>query len=340
MDVSIPSFMEAVVLNEANGLPKVDQIPVPQPGPGQILVRMAASPVNPSDLGFLGGSYGFRKLFPVVPGFEGSGTVVAAGPGLFPRLLVGKRVAGSAPHGGAWAEYFVTQAMGCIPLVKSISDEQGSMLIVNPLTAMAFFNIAKQGRHAAVVSNAAASALGRMILRLGQLYRIPVIHIVRRSEQVELLRSLGGEYILNSSDPDFQVQLRKLTHPLNATLILDPVGGNQTQNLLDAAPHGSTVVIYGSLSGNKVDPSALSKNTGAHITGFFLPDWLAKYRLRALVNIFRVQRLGPQVFHTTIQERFPLSQVQQAIEVYQTTPTDGKVLLVPNPTSASKKPVS
>jgi NADPH2:quinone reductase len=97
MSALIPESMQAVLIEQSGGSPGVGQIPIPRLGPGQVLVRMAASPINPSDLGFIRGSYGFQNPFPVVPGFEGSGVVVAAGLGLLPRLWVGRRVACSAP---------------------------------------------------------------------------------------------------------------------------------------------------------------------------------------------------------------------------------------------------
>jgi NADPH:quinone reductase-like Zn-dependent oxidoreductase len=322
--------MQAVLLQAKDGPLTVGQIPVPNPGPGQVLVRMAATPINPSDLGFLRGSYGFQKPFPIVPGLEGSGVVVAAGSGLIPHLLIGRRVACSVRSGGAWAEYLVTSASTCFPLPKKLTLEQGSMMIVNPMTALAFFDIAQQGKHSAIVSNAAASALGRMILRLGQLYKIPVIHIVRRQEQLDLLRSFGGEYILNSSDSDFHVQLRKLSSQLGATLILDPVAGEQAQKLLEAAPDGSTLLNYGALSGKKIDPQFISQN-GKHVIGFFLPNWIAKRNIvRVLMDIRRVGRLISNELQTTIQKRFPLQSVQQAMMLYQGNPTAGKVLLLPD----------
>ncbi len=207
------------------------------------------------------------------------------------------------------------------------------MLIVNPMTALAFFDIAKRKRHMAIVSNAAASALGRMVLRLGQIYHVPVIHVVRRAEQVELLRSLGGEYILNSSTPNFQDQLQTLSHQLEATLILDPVAGEQTQRLLDAVPDGSTLLMYGTLSGQRLNlASQASLPSNKRVEGFFLPDWMAtKSMLQVLMNMWRLQRLAPRAFQTTIQKRLPLLAVQQAIALYRASPTTGKVLLVADP---------
>ncbi len=331
MSMFIPKSMQAVQLDEYGGLLTLRECPVPRPGPGQVLIRMAASPINPSDLGFLRGGYRIQLPLPVVPGFEGSGTVVAAGSGLLPRLWSGKRVTCATRSGGAWAEYLVTSASLCFPLAQNLSFEQGAMLITNPMTALAFFDIAKRDKHAAIVSNAAASALGQMSLRLGQLYHLPIIHIVRRQAQVELLHSLGGEYILNSSDPDFHAQLRTLAHRLKATLILDPVAGEQTQELLDAAPPGSTALVYGYLSGKRseITPQASGDK---RVAGFYLPDWTAQRNvLQVLRDMRRVQRLAAKELQTTIQKRLPLAAAQQAVELSRSNPTAGKVLLVADP---------
>src|SRR5512143_4180974 len=221
MNHSIPATMHAVQLDEPNGPLTLREIPVPRPQAGQVLIRMAAAPINPSDLGSLSGmSYSGERQFPFTPGLEGSGTVIEAGEGIMPRLLNGRRVACSAllTGDGTWAEYMVTSARSCIPLNKNVSLEQGAMLLVNPLSALAMFEIAQRGKHRAVVSTAAASALGGMILRLGKRHNMPVIHVVRRQAQVDWVRGLGGEYVLNSSDADFSKQLRTLAHQLKATL--------------------------------------------------------------------------------------------------------------------------
>jgi NADPH:quinone reductase len=340
MKTSIGQQMQAVLFESIGAPTVVRRIPIPQPGPGQVLVRMAAAPINPSDLGFMQGGYEIQTPFPQIPGFEGSGTVVAAGSGILPHLWMGKRVACSTPPpniGGTWAEYLVTSAASCVPLPKHVTLEQGSTLLINPMTAFAFLDIAKRGKHAAIVNNAAASALGRMILRLGQMDHIPMIHIVRRTEQASLLRSMGAEYVLDSSLPDFTHQLRVLANQLKATLILDPVGGEQAQVLLDAAPHSSLLIQYASLSGKKYDPALQSSlSDDKHMMGFFLPEWMAKRsRWQLLMDIRQIRRYATTVFQTTIQQRFPLSQVNQAIECSQANPARGKVLLIADPEMVS-----
>ena len=167
-----------------------------------------------------------------------------------PRMLNGRRVACSGPTGGngTWAEYMVAPAQLCVPLNGNVSFEQGTMLLVNPLTALAMIEIAKRGKHRAIVNTAAASALGGMLLRLGKRNNIPIIHVVRRQAQVDHVRSLGGEYVLNSSDADFMEQLKTLVHKLQATLLLDAVSGSMTQQLAEAAPYGSRILLYSRMS--------------------------------------------------------------------------------------------
>src|SRR2546423_12070846 len=102
--------------------------------------------------------------------------------------------------GGLWAEYVVTSAKFCIPLSKNVGLEQGAAMLVNPFTAWALMDMARSGRHRAVVQTAAASALGKMIVRLGERFFIPVIHVVRRAGQGEMLRALGGGHLLDSRE--------------------------------------------------------------------------------------------------------------------------------------------
>ena len=328
--------MHAVQLDEPNGKLTLREIPLPRPQAGQVLIRMATAPINPSDLGSLSGlSYSGKRQFPFTPGLEGSGTVIEAGEGFMPRLLNGRRVACSAPltGDGTWAEYMVTSAQLCIPLNKNVSLEQGATLLVNPLSALAMFEIAQHGKHRTIVSTAAASALGGMILRLGKRRNIPIIHVVRRQAQVDWVRQLGGEYVLNSSDADFVEQLRTMAHKLNATLLLDAISGSMTQQLADAAPYGSTILLYSRLSDQAciIDArTALIKNL--HFDGWFLPNWFGeKNLLRALQLSGQAQSLLGTDLQSPIHKRFPLAKAQQGLETYVNNMGAGKVLLVANP---------
>ncbi len=170
----------------------------------------------------------------------------------------------------------VTSAQSCIPLNKNVSLEQGAMLMVNPLSALAILEIAQRGKHRAIVSTAAASTLGGMILRLGKRRNIPIIHVVRRQAQVDGIRGLGGEYVLNSSDADFVEQLRTMAHKLQATLLLDAISGTyDTAARRGCAVSAVPFCCIHVLSGQDciIDSrTAFVKNL--HFDGWFLPNWL------------------------------------------------------------------
>jgi NADPH:quinone reductase-like Zn-dependent oxidoreductase len=330
---SVPATMQALELEAYDGRPQVVEKPVPQPGPGEVLVRVTASPVNPSDLMFMRGLYGVKKPLPTTPGFEASGTVVAAGRGLWPRLLVGRRVSlgTSDKREGTWAEYVVTSAMRCIPLLGSVSMEQGASMIVNPMTAWALLDIARRGRHRAIANTAAAGALGQMILRLGIKLDLPVVHIVRRQEQLDLLRSLGAEHVFDSSQPDFDDRLKETFHRLGVTLALDGVAGKMTQRLLAAMPRGGRVLVYGALSMTtcRAHPTMLIfQNKG--VDGFWLSAWVSKLTIIKLLRTsFAIQRLLAEELQTTIRARVSLQDAVSELEAYKKEMSKGKVLITP-----------
>jgi NADPH:quinone reductase-like Zn-dependent oxidoreductase len=324
--------MSALELSVYGAPLRLVEKPVRRPGPGQVVVRIAASPVNPSDLMFLRGLYGTRKPLPVVPGFEGSGTVVAAGPGLFPRLLLGRRVSVAADAGdGTWAEYMLSPAARCLPLIKSVSLEQGAMQMVNPWTAWVLLDLARRGGHRAIAHAPAASALGQMMARLQRRFGLTILHIVRREDQSELLRGLGAEHILNSSDPDFDVQLRERAHRLGVRLAYDAVAGEMTGRLLEALPRHGRVVVYGAIA---AEPSRLNPGNlifrDQRVEGFWLAGWAAHRNPLQLLRLsLLVQPLLGSDLQTTVQARVPLAQAPAAIEQYAANMTQGKVLIVP-----------
>lgn len=331
-----PANMRALELQAYDGRAEslaVVEKALPRPARGEVLVRISASPVNPSDLAFLHGLYGIKKALPVVPGFEASGHVIEAGGGFLARSLVGKRVACSSPTSGdgTWAEYMVTQASLCIPLIKEITDEQGATTIVNPLTAWALMNIARRSRARAVVQTAAASALGQMVESLGRRFRLPVINIVRRDEQLELLRARGAQYVLNSSDADFDKRLQELCRELKATVGFDAVAGDLTGRVLGAMSGNARIIVYGALSGGGclIDPRSLIFDN-KKVEGFWLSKWLRSQSTFKMLRMTRqVQRLLANDLKTEIRARLSLEEAPAGIREYAEQMTGGKILIVP-----------
>jgi len=338
-DIAAPKkTMRAVQISSYDGKPeslRVVELPVPQPGPGEVLVKVAASPINPSDLMFIRGLYGLKKALPAIPGFEGSGTVVASGGGFLASMLKGKRVACHATDpkttGGMWAEYLATPANACVPLKKDVDLEPAAMMLVNPFTAWALVDEAQHGNHRAIVQTAAASALGRMIIRLARDRNIPVINVVRRPEQIALLRGLGAQHVLDSNSAGFDEILRNHCRELGATIAFDAVAGEMSGRIQRAQPKRSRLVIYGALSleAAQIDPGVLIFE-GKSVDGFWLSGWLAKLSLFSRARIAgQVQKLLASELKTEVRARYPLDQAPRALQEYSAEMTSGKILLVP-----------
>jgi NADPH:quinone reductase-like Zn-dependent oxidoreductase len=322
------------VADAIHGLKAMDW-PTPQPRRGQVLVKIAAAPCNPSDLLLLQGKYGELKTLPTVPGWEGAGTVVASGGGLLGRWLQGKRVACAlrADRDGTWAEYFLADANNCIPLKSRLSFDQAAGLIINPLTATGLLETARRLGHPAAVQTAAASQLGRMLLAMANEANYPLIHVVRRDAQVGLLKSLGAEFVLNSSSDGFTDELRTLCERLSATAAFEAVAGDMTGTLHNAMPRGSTIYVYGALSeapcGN-IDPVQLIFHDKT-VKGFYLGAWL---RRRGTLGVLRAASRVQRMFldgriATTIQRRVSLDEAAEGLQHYVQKMTEGKMLIVP-----------
>jgi NADPH:quinone reductase len=334
MKSDIPEIMLAVLLSEIDGQLTARNVPIPHPGPGEVLVKMAASPINPSDLARMNNVTDPSERLWFVPGLEGSGTVIAHGSGLLPRLWQGRRVAVTSVHNssGTWAEYLVTPASRCVPIPADISDEQAAMLVVNPMTALAFFDMARKYGHKAIINTAAASSLGRIVDLLGKIHNVPVIHIIRNEKQKKSLIELGAGYVLDSSEKGFSGDLHDLSHQLSATLAFDAVGGQLTRQILLAVPAGSSIVIYGNLSGEQPEIDHRSLVTDKKkVSGFFLGNHLKDAgTVKTIRDLLSARQLLKSEMKIQVQARFPLEKAQLALETYLGNMTAGKVLLIPD----------
>lgn len=330
----VPQTMKAVqIMDEHTRELRVHDVEMPRPGPGDVLIKVAAAPINPSDAGFLQGRSSYRQpTYPTTLGFEGSGTVVAAGSGLLARMRLGKEVGFAARlDSGTWAEYALARATACIPKAKQVSLEQASMSIINPVTAWAFIHKLRKAKASGAVNNAAASVLGRMLWRMGQTHDLTIINVVRREEQVAMLKAEGREYVLNSSADDFVPQLSELCRKMDIRHAFDAVMGSSTNMLLKCLPNGSNLTIYGALSR---EPSAITYDQILYreiiVEGYLLSNWLRQIpRLTILRAMREISQLLAGELHSPIRSRFGLEQFEEALKSYNETMTGGKVLFVP-----------
>jgi NADPH:quinone reductase-like Zn-dependent oxidoreductase len=309
---------------------QVRDVPTPACGRGQVRVRMLASPINPSDLFMVRGVYGYQPPLPCTPGFEGVG-VVEEGHGLLAWRVKGRRVAVLNATGGNWAEQVVLPARAAVPVPDDIPDEQAATFFVNPASAILMTRyVLRIPAGAWLVQTAAGSALGRMVIRLGQKHGFRTINIVRRSEQADELKRQGGDAVVVFPGEDMVGRVKQLTGGAGAGFAIDAVGGEVgSQALLCLAP-GGRMLLYSSLSGEPIRLQPRTLITGGRsVEGFWLSHWVKRQGPLRMLALFRqiTALIREGVARTEVGATFSLDQVQDAVRLAETTGRQGKVLL-------------
>jgi len=351
-------------------------VPILSLASDEVLVRVEAAPINPSDLGLLlagadvasamvegtserpvftaplvGGalrSLAARvgKSLPV--GNEGAGTVLAAGTSSVARSLLGRTVA--VAGGSMYSQYRAVKASSCLVLPSGSSAKEGASSFVNPLTALGMIETMRREGHKGLVHTAAASNLGQMLMKLCLEEDVPLVAIVRKPEQVELLRSIGAIQVCDSSMPSFMADLIEALSATSATMAFDATGGgklvSQILTAMEAAAnasareysrYGSTlhkqVYIYGGLDPS---PTILTRNFGFAwgIGGWLLTPFLASIdpdtfsRLRS-----RVAAELKTTFASSYTGEVSLAGLLDPLVLSRTVKqaTGEKYLVVPNP---------
>jgi NADPH:quinone reductase-like Zn-dependent oxidoreductase len=309
----------------------VRDVPAPKPGPGQVRVRMLASPLNPSDLMMVRGRYGVVPPLPATPGFEGVGVVEEAGGGLLGRLRLGKRVAVLNAGGGNWQEAVVVPAQHVVPVAAELSDDQAAGFFVNPASALVMTrDVLRIPRGAWLAQTAAGSALGRMIIRLGKRDGFRTINIVRRREQADELLRAGGDAAICTADESIPERVRAITGGAGVKYALDAVGGATGSALLQALALEGRMLVYGTLSGEPLtlDPRPLL--LGNHcVQGFWLSVWVRRQSKLRMLWLFRsVNRLAREgVLTTAVGATYSLDEIQTAVREAEKPGRAGKVVL-------------
>ena len=258
--------------------------PMPIPGENEVLIRMEATPINPSDHGVM---FGWASMASAISsgsgadtvlsapvseqgmavmkarigqslavGNEGAGTVVATGTSELAKSLDGKVVA--AMGGGMYGQYRCVDASVCLPLLEGHTAKDGASSFVNPLTALCMIETMNLEGHTALVHTAAASNLGQMLNRICLDGGVDLVNIVRKDEQETLLREMGAKYVVNSSKDSFMADLTDAIHATGATLAFDATGGGTLASTILSAMEAAAArtpgaySIYGSVKHKQV----------------------------------------------------------------------------------------
>jgi NADPH:quinone reductase-like Zn-dependent oxidoreductase len=350
-------------------------VPIPEPSADEVVVRVEASPINPSDLGLLIGAADMTtakasgtKEAPVITarvpeagmkamagrldqsmpvGNEGAGVVIKTGTSDAAKALMGKTV---AMIGGAmYAQYRTIRAGDCLVLPEGTTPAEGASCFVNPLTSLGMVETMRREGHKALVHTAAASNLGQMLNKICLKDGIALVNIVRSPPQVEILRKIGAEYVVDSTSPTFMDDLTSTLVETGATLAFDAIGGGtlagQILTCMEAAinktakvysRYGSNVhkqvYIYGGLD---LRPTELNRAFGMTwgIGGWLLFSFLQK--IGPTDSLKLRQRVVAELKTTFASHYTQVVSLQEALQlshiaIYAKRATGEKYLINPN----------
>jgi NADPH2:quinone reductase len=304
---------------------------VREPSRGEVRVRMIASPINPSDLMYVRGVYGRKPDLPASAGFEGVGIVEASGGGLLGWRVKGKRVAVLNNRGGNWAEQVVIPARQAIPIPDDVDDVQAACYFINPASALVMTKyVLRVPPGAWLLQTAAGSALGRMVIRLGQRQGFKTVNVVRRPEEAEELARSGAGAVICSATEDVFERVQQLTGGKGVSYALDPVGGAVGSEAIRCLGNDGRLLVYGTLADEPLSvPSRVLMVGHKSIEGFWLSEWIVRQRVWTMLRLFRELR---RMFRegsaaTTIAGTYPLEQIQTAVRHAAAAARNGKVIL-------------
>lgn len=314
---------------------RLEEIAVPKPAGRQVLVKIGLANINPSDLHYIKGEYGQPRRKDVPAGFEGMGTVVAAGDDPAAQALLGRRAAISAVRSGSgtWAGYALTDAGAVVPVADRLRDEDVAALIVNPMTAYAMVQLVRDHGAGAFALTAAASQLGKLMIGLARDEGLRTLAVVRREEHRGQLEGLGASYVLNSAREDYPQMLAQAMKQMAPRVLLDAVADQVSADMFAAMPADSRWVVYGKLATEAPRLPALGQLVFMKkvIEGFWLTDWMGRAgpeKRRAAFESVQ-KRFITGSWRTEIAEILPLDEAPQRLAEALGGMNRGKVMLRP-----------
>ena len=306
----------------------VTERPTPEPGPGQVRLRIILSPIHNHDLWTIRGTYGFKPELPAASGTEALGIVDALGEGVN-NLTVGQRVASGGTF-GAWAEYVVANAAGLIPVPESLSDESAAQLVSMPFSTVSLLHFLGAEKGDWIVQNAANGAVGRMLAQLGAARGVNVIGLVRRSAGVDELREQGIENVVATDHDGWREQVAEITGGAHIAYGIDSVGGSSAGDVLSLLGEGGTLVAFGAMNSPTMEIASgdvIFKQ--ATVKGFWgskvIQTMDAATRGALFGELF--QRVGDGTLTLPVAGVFDASEAADAVRASNTAGRVGKVLL-------------
>jgi len=300
-------------------------------GAGEVLIKVLAAPINPSDILTLTGEYGFLPALPAVGGMEGVGKVIELGEGVN-SLTVGRRVLLSGTS-GTWTTHLLADAKQLVPVPDGVDAQQQAMMTVNPPTSLLLLSeFVDLERGDWVIQNAANSAVGGYLIQIARKRGIRTVNIVRRESAVQPLLDAGGDVVLTDGQ-DLQKRIVEATGGGQIRLGVDAIGGTATERMARSIVDGGMVVNYGLLSGEPCQLSGASLVfRDITLRGFWLARWYREASAEQRGEVFADlgQMIAEGSLSARVQASYPIDEIQKAVAVAAAGGRNGKILIEPN----------
>ncbi len=329
---SLPKTYKALAAKEDNLPRRLIELPLQKPGHNQILLKMAFVPINQTDLLCSSGAYRFTDKPPYPVGREGSAVIVEIGEGVKEPFKVGDEV--HVHSQGTHAQYLLVTPEAISPVKDDLPLEEAASHLINPGTVAYMVALTLRGSHKAVVSTAASSALGKMLIRALKEKGIKSINTVRNDKYIEELKKEGADYVLNTESADFEARLKELAEKENATIAFDAINGDFTdEKLLKNLPSNSTVHVYGMLNGKKfILTDTKEFEDGKSIRGLHYARYLEEFQKKGELDKYYEEIHAPlkTIYKSEIHKIYPIDDILEAMEYYEKNSSKGKVLIKAN----------
>lgn len=314
---------------EPNEVLKVERKAVQRPANGEILVRMTARPINPSDVIPIRGAYAHRITLPAIPGYEGVGIVEEVGP-FVSKELIGQRVLPLRGE-GTWQEYVKTTADLAVPIPHMLDDAIAAQLYINPITALVVCNeVLKLRPYDVLLVNACGSAIGRIFAQLAKVLGFRLIAVVRNSAYTEELLHLGASDVINTSVAPLRETVMELTNGRGANAAIDSIGGADGTELASCVQPNGTLLTIGLLSRTPVNWAEISLRMNVNVRMFHLRHWNGQvsvqtwqetfYRIMELIKNNKIKLMVPAT-------HYHLSDIKMALQAAEQSRIKGKIYL-------------
>jgi NADPH:quinone reductase-like Zn-dependent oxidoreductase len=322
--------MKAITF-EAPGTPseilQINELPLPEPQPGEVRMKVKMASINPSDLMFVQNKYGIRPVFPAArAGFEGVGVVDACGEGV--QIALGTRAAFTTV--GVWAEYAIAPAKSLIPVPDNMPDAVATQVVVNPFTAYAMVLESGVQPGDYLMLSAAGSAFGKMVIQVCKMKGIKTIGTVRRPDLIADLKALGADEIINTATENPVKRVKEITEGKGVACILEAVAGPSAAQLLPCLAQRGKMMVYGALS-----LADMPVNAGVlifkeiSIQGFWLTGWIRdakpEHRKEVFGNV--VKLLADGTIQLPVEAVYNLEDIKKAVIHADQEGRTGKILL-------------